>query len=70
LIAGLARLLKLSVAIRYTSVGKQNLHILHRDLLVLEVDHIDLVLEGHRIVLPVAEDLQDSRLELDQQPAV
>jgi hypothetical protein len=45
--------------------------ILFRDLLVVEVDHIDLVLEGHRTaVLLVAEDLQDSRLELGQQPAV
>jgi hypothetical protein len=46
--------------------------ILFRDLLEVEVGHIDLPeLEGHRTaVLLVAEDLQDSRLELGQQPAV
>lgn len=50
-------------------MGRQDSHILRRDLLALEVVHIGLlVVEGHRTVLLAGEDLLDSRLELDQQP--
>lgn len=53
-----------------SSAGRQDSRILLRARLVVEVDHIGLVVEGHRIVLPEGEGLQGNRLELDRQPVV